>query len=191
LLVEPFFRLSLTSQYEGYLRGRTPLFPRPEYARLFGLRPTRAAPPLPSELKAAVKRRSEATIIESAAFRLIFNENKDREDPVVSRCGDPEVGPPPAVSPPDAETEPAVVEARLEKYRVCMTQLARRYEESKKTQCRFYFDHRAEDLTANLRPLAYAQGGWTPELDKVGDYKGTAPASLGDLMPPSTFTGRP
>jgi hypothetical protein len=191
LPVEPFFRLSLTPQYEGYLRGRIPLFPRPEYARLFGLRPTRGPPPLPSELKSAFRRRPEAAVIETPVFRAVYLANKDRADPAVPVCGELVDGPPPEEVSATVGDESPDVEARLEKYRVCVTQLARRYEESKRAQTRFYFDHRAEELTANLRPLAYAQGGWTPELAKAGVFKDTAPASLGDLMPPSSFTGRP
>jgi hypothetical protein len=186
---EPFFRLALTHQYEGYLRGKTPLFPRPEYARLFGLRPVRGPAPLPSELLMASRKRKKASIIESAAFCAVFNASKDLPDPVHPLCsqlvdGHSEVE---ASAPP----ETPAVDFRLEKYHVCVSKLARRYQASKASKARFYFDHRAEEMTANLLPLAYAQGGWKPNLDVPGVFKDTPPVALNNLMPSSSFTGRP
>jgi hypothetical protein len=85
--------------------------------------------------------------------------------------------------------ESAELTRELSAYRVCIEKLSLSYKKCRRSGKKFYFDHWA-DVGAKA-VLSYAQGGWCPDEIEKGDFSCQGPVVNGELMPPSSYTGRP
>jgi hypothetical protein len=211
---EPFYRLCLADEYSHYLRGDLKPFPRPEYARLFGMAPRVGPRPEFSDLDFSTRNASQAKVLNGKDFAEAFHREKaaHAEEPPRKICGSSrpvsaqdlvseeedeadegeEGGEEAAKKGPvrrlSSQKESAKVVRRLSQFRVCVDRLATLYQECRSKQVAFYHDHPDAPKAPSL--FAYAQGGWYPSPEALGNFANVAPRARFELLSENAFTGR-